>query len=507
MGPGRIGLAPGAHIPGTVPHPPVGTGQALWSGQVRTPSETCPPNLTRVPSRRPQASVLGVLVALMVATFCFRAAQNAVQTTLSPLGRSGLGLSVAAVGVVAAAVAVLATGATLFVGRFVPPRHIRWALVVGLAISTVSLPLFAIKGNLVAYLLGASLLGIGGGGAFPSLSTTVGLLDRDRRDRNLAVMTLVLSASLAVGPSIEAGLIRATHDDLGLTLALFGFLPAVATMAAAVAARSAGAPPTRVEPSATIAAVEEVEPEPSDAWAPPAGGTGALAPPDATAGSPGPDHEGPRDRESKPTPPSARWSPWRAPSFRLGFLAMVMYQVPFAALVVYGVVIGRSVYGLSTANAELGFTVFFLVSFCVRGLVAWRSPIKAKYGLFLAGSAVTAGGVALIAFGHGVASFYVALALLGVPHGLTFPLALAAVADAAPPGRLASANAQLSAATSLLSVATPAILGALATALGERGMLALVLVPVGTLTTVIALQRTPRRHTRPEASLAGHPQH
>jgi len=472
---------------------------------VRTPSGNRSPSLTRVPSRRPQASVLGVLIALMVATFCFRAAQNAVQTTLSPLGRSSLGLSVAAVGGVAAAVAVLATAATLFVGRFVPPRQIRWALVVGLAVSTVSLPLFAIRGSLTAYLLGASLLGIGGGGAFPSLSTTVGLLDRDRRDRNLAVMTLVLSASLAVGPSIEAGLIRATHDDLGLTLALFGLLPAVATVAAVVAARSVGPPTTRVEPSATIAAVEEIEPDPSEEWAPPAGDTEPLTRSDATATAASPDLEGPSDREDRPTPQSARWSPWRAPSFRLGFLAMVMYQVPFAALVVYGVVIGRSVYGLSTADAELGFTVFFLVSFGVRGLVAWRSPIQAKYGLFLAGAAITAGGVALIAFGHGAASYYVALALLGVPHGLTFPLALAAVADAAPPGRLASANAQLSAATSLLSVATPAILGALATALGERGMLALVLVPVGTLATVIALQRTPTRHTRPRARLAGNP--
>jgi cyanate permease len=70
------------------------------------------------------------------------------------------------------------------------------------------------------------------------------------------------------------------------------------------------------------------------------------------------------------------------------------------------------------------------------------------------------------------------MAMLGVPHGVIFPLALSLVASSAHEGHLAAANAGMFATVSLVSAITPALLGAVAATSGYHLMIAAVLAPV-----------------------------
>ena len=97
---------------------------------------------------------------------------------------------------------------------------------------------------------------------------------------------------------------------------------------------------------------------------------------------------------------------------------------------------------------------------------------------------LTAAGLVLLGTGHGLIVLMVAMGVLGVPHGLTFPLALALVADATPVADLPRANATLLGSTNLVSVIVPLVLGAIVPAVGYRGMMLAILVPVAAFSAV-----------------------
>lgn len=393
------------------------------------------------------------LAMLLVTAFLFRASQNAAQTTLSLLGRQAHGLSVPAVGLVSALVGLLAALSTVVVGRVVPAAAVRRVLVGGLVVATAGFPALALAPDMALYLAGAVLLGLGGGIVFPCLTTAVGQRADARRDRDLATLALALSASLTVGPLAEAALLSMPGGSPGTALAAFTAVSSLAVLSAQ-GARRAGRRARRPDEPLEIALADTAAPTPGDAVEPDLG--------------------------------ARSWSPWRDRRWRLALSAQLMYQVPFLGVVVYGVLVARSVYGLSGSEAQLGFTAFFACSLGSRALVAWASPVRAKRLVLLASALVTVCGVALLGAGAGTWAYFVAMATLGVPHGLTYPLALASVADAAPGHALARANAALGATSSVVGVVVPVVLGQLAAHLGERAMVLSMLVPVVLMTGVLA---------------------
>jgi MFS family permease len=145
---------------------------------------------------------------------------------------------------------------------------------------------------------------------------------------------------------------------------------------------------------------------------------------------------------------------------------------------VFGALVARVAFGVTPGEAQLAFTAFFATSFAARALVVWRAPVTRKRAVFQISGAMTVTGLVLLGVGHGLPLLLVAMAVLGLPHGFTFPLALALVAEAAPPGGLTRANAVLLGASNLTGVIAPVVLGALVQPAGYRGMVLLILVPV-----------------------------
>jgi MFS family permease len=178
-----------------------------------------------------------------------------------------------------------------------------------------------------------------------------------------------------------------------------------------------------------------------------------------------------------------------SPGWRVAVTGQLLYAVPFAVITVFGALMARVAFGATPAMAQLAFTAFFVTSFAARTGVVWRTPIARKLRLLWLSGGLTAVGLILLGFGHGLGLLLVAMSVLGVPHGITFPIALAQAAESSNPAGLARANAGLLAAMGLTSVVAPPIMGGLLPATGYRGMMLLLLIPVGILASLLWMQR------------------
>ncbi len=430
------------------------------------------------------------LLALYGTAALFRAAQNVAQTSLVPLGEIDLHLRAAVLGGVFALGGGTSVAATVLLGRMAVARHVRRWTAVGLAVTAASLPILASAPSLGVLVAGACLLGAGGGLTVPSLSTLVGQHPGGSTSRRLAGLTLALSLSLTLGPLADAAVLDATGDSLRLTLLAFAVLPALGLPVLAASRRRAGATP---HPGGRIPAASPASPSPADV--PPAG------PPPAGPWSVGPP---PADPPATRPPPALHpaqgaplpRSPWRRPGWRLATVAQLLYQVPFVAVVTFGVVTAERLYGLHLAGAQLGISAFFVVSLATRSAltagVEIRRPRLAVGGI----ACLTVIGVTLLALGSGGAVLFVALGILGIPHGLVLPLALGLIAEETPPAELARANAAFSAWTSGVTVVAPAVLGALVALAGLRAMLLALLLPVLALAALVSASPAPPRPLR-----------
>lgn len=444
-----------------VPRPPTPTGRRL-----RLPGPTS--------GRR-------LLVALLVATALFRMTQNMATTTLSLLAGEAVHLGAAAIGVLGAVVGLLVALVTLLLSRRVPHHRAAasaaWALA-GLAVSLLVLAVAPSFGVLAA---GAVLLGAAGGLAMPGLLNAIVSTAGTERERVIAVYTVTLSVSLAVGPLLETVVLSAGHQDVRTPYVVFAAFPVVGAVLLVTARRR-----RRDAGPAPVAGPDDVA-DPDDVAGPEPAGPEPAGPEAGEETSVGVDAAGDVATEPAGSPRRRRGGGsglFATRAGRTALVAQLLYAVPFSGVTVFGALVARRGFGVTAAQAQLGFTVFFVCSFVARAAVAWRAPIVAKQALLWASAALTAAGLVLLGTGHGLVLLLVAMGVLGVPHGLTFPLALALVAEATPVDALPRANATLLGSTNLSSVVVPLALGAIVPAVGYQGMMLAVLVPVAAFSLV-----------------------
>ena len=110
-------------------------------------------------------------------------------------------------------------------------------------------------------------------------------------------------------------------------------------------------------------------------------------------------------------------------------------------------------------------------------------------------------GLALMAIGRDDAELLVAMALLGVPHGLTYPLAMGMVAEGRPSAQLASVNAHLSATVQVANLLLAPLLGVGIDAAGYRVTFGALVAPV--VVAALLQRRIGRRDTSGESDTSG----
>jgi predicted MFS family arabinose efflux permease len=383
-----------------------------------------------LPSRRFRGKVLPFAVLLVVTAF-FRSTQNAIQTTIGPFGHILLKLSPTIVGLGITLAGSVAALANLWLARRLQSTRLRLVALVGLVGISFAIFVVVVGSSLPTYLISAVIFGASGGLVMAVLATLAGQVPGVAKGRSISAYTVALSASLALGPFAESLILRGSGGSL--KVALLSFLPLpLAASALLVLVVSHVKPSTESEQSASYPA---------------------------------------HIREN--------------PHLRQAIVALLLYQVPFVAITSFGALIAHFSYGVSVSSAQLSFSFFFVISLGTRSLLVWKPP-GIRSGLLLRFAAiVTMVGILLLGFGHSFVLLLVAMAVLGIPHGLVFPVSLSLVANSTSSQDLPKANAVLFAATSSVSVVTPFVLGVVATYLGYRAMSLLIFIPVVVLAVLL----------------------
>ena len=410
------------------------------------------------------------LASLLVATACFRATENMALTTFALLAKERVGVGSAAIGGLAAVAAGVTVAVNVGVAGRVP---VSWSGLAAACGSLVVVPALVILGQARSVMelgVGAVLLGLGGGVVFPALTTAVGQVDPERRERMLALFALTLSGSLAVGPLLESALLGLSHQNVRVPFFAFTILPCVGVIAIGLAWTLSGRHHVSTAAPTPSILTEEG--------------------PVVRLEAPGSETAGPlRSLLSRGALGNRGW--------RMAITGELLYAVPFAAITVFGALLAKTSFGVSPEEAQLGFSCFFVTSLTARAAVVWRAPIGRKLPPLLLSGLLTALGLLLLAGGNGFVLLVLAMGILGIPHGITFPIVLAQVAEASTSVSLGSANAALLAVSNSTAVLVPAVLGGLIPATGYRGMTLLLLLPVGFFTILLWRQRPPAG--RPEA--------
>lgn len=368
--------------------------------------------------------------SLLAVTALFRASQNALQTMIAPLGNEVLRLSPSVVGLAMTFVGAAAVVANLLLVTRLYSFRLHRLAVFGLVALTVAIIAMVFGHSILIFLSASAVLGISGGLLMPVFATLAARVPGVKRDRALAAYAVALSAGLAVGPLIESLLLSSNGGSLRKSVLDFAAIPLIALVLVFFVRLTSGtASNTKQETSYPASLISN------------------------------------------------------AP-LRLAVVGQLLFQIPFITLITFGALIAHTLYGASASSAQFAFSAFFGVSFIARVTLVWK-PIKDNVLALRIAAVTTLLGMILLGTCHSTLLLMIAMALLGLPHGVIYPISISLIANGTASVDLAKANSILFVSTSVVSVVGPTLLGVLVSSLGYRAMLALGLVPVVVLTIIL----------------------
>jgi MFS family permease len=276
------------------------------------------------------------------------------------------------------------------------------------------LPLFYYSNSLLVWALSA-VAGLSLGLMMPNVINAAGLLeDRKARERLLSIYTLALSVSLVVGPAVESVVLK--FSPLRYVFLWF-------------------------EPFALLAFALSFF------------------------------LEFPQEANGK----KVEVKVFSNPGFKVAVLNILSYNVPFATITAFAGVYAKEVFGLSYSEVTAFFSAFFVTSFLAR-LYLFLRPAERISGLVTFSVSLTVIGLSLATLSGNSLLFLWALLVLGIPHGITYPLSVISISRTFKAEERNAANSQFFAIMMLIGVVTPLVDGVVAQALGIR-LLFVLLVP------------------------------
>ncbi|MGC9208763.1 MAG: MFS transporter [Nitrososphaeria archaeon] len=253
----------------------------------------------------------------------------------------------------------------------------------------------------------ALLEGLSTGATSPLIISSAGTVeDPELRERAIALYSLALSTSLAVGPFIASGFLQMTGQSLRLSLALFASLLALSLYFSAHMRLSAA--------------------------------------PDRRGGS---------------------YRVIMRPAFWRAIASNAIYTFPFVAMISYGAIVAREAFRVSYSISVLMYSAFFLTSFLARLYLTVR-PVKRVDLAVTAGSAMTVLGLILVGLHPDLPAFLLGYAILGVPHGLFWPLSLIILRRSYGDEEIYAANSYYISMNNMIWTAVPFISGVIASFVG-----------------------------------------
>lgn len=154
--------------------------------------------------------------------------------------------------------------------------------------------------------------------------------------------------------------------------------------------------------------------------------------------------------------------------FMFSLINAVAYQLVYALVATFGGIMGEEVYGLGASSAMLVFVAFFSTSLASRTIIAVKPP-KGLMEPTVLSLSLTVTGLTLIGLVHGLVPFVLGMAILGVPHGITYTSSLIMLVRAFPMEKRAAANSFFQSMFMLIGAFLPSVAGFEVALLGYFG--------------------------------------
>ncbi len=373
---------------------------------------------------------LGLLQALLIIvplTIAVRASNNMLMTTIPLLARYDFHFSNTLIGLLSALTALMTFLSSGLINSRLKSCYRRAAFIASSIIYTVVYPLFWLSTPLTIWLLSA-IAGFTLGFLMPNIITSASLLpDRRARERLLNIYTLSLSISLILGPAIESLILR--YYSLRESFLFFTAFPVLALAIAPF--------------------IKFPEEESND----------SLITVNNVLSNPG---------------------------FLTAVLNIATYNVVFSFLMAFGGIYAKDSFGLSYSMVETLFSLFFITSFLGRLYLSIK-PAERLWPFMNTAVLLTIIGVAMIGLINNPLIYIIALLLLGIPHGTTYPLSVVAISRAFKPQHRNMANSLFFSFMMLIGIVTPTVTGYIADLIGIRSTFIVLILPV--VITLILLRR------------------
>jgi len=146
------------------------------------------------------------------------------------------------------------------------------------------------------------------------------------------------------------------------------------------------------------------------------------------------------------------------PYFLSAILSILIYNIPFAALIAFGGIYAKDVFGLDISTINLYFSLFFSASFLGRLYLVVKPPTKIFHDMIISGI-LTIIGIILMIISNSALVFAISLFILGFPHGFTFVLSLISLSRGFDIKFRNKANSYFFSPVNIISTLTPLIFG------------------------------------------------
>ncbi len=365
--------------------------------------------------------ILYYAIALFLVTFATRATNNMINTTAPLLARYIFLFPNILVGILASIGSLINLATVILINARLPGSVRRRLFLISNALIIILLVLYYVSNPTSIWGL-AIITGFAYGVIMPNILTSASIVgDQFTAERLLVLYTLALSTSLVVGPLFETYLLtHLTYRDVFLIFT----------------------------PLAIIAFTFSFR---------------LKFPPDP-----------PKHRRAGILNHKAIL---KNRGFVSAVLATTTYSIPFAVFTTFIAIYAQSIYHVNKYLAYFSFVPFFLTSFLTRLYLTIKVPGKLFIPM-ITSIIITSIGIILLYASPTYIAFLVAMTLLGIPHGSTYPLSTLMLSRGTRIEERNTANSYFSAYQGIIAITMPAIFGYLADAVGLRLSMLLLLIPV-----------------------------
>ncbi|BAB66943.1 MFS transporter [Sulfurisphaera tokodaii str. 7] len=368
---------------------------------------------------------LHALLIIIPLTIAIRASNNMLMTTIPLVTKYIFNFSESEIGIISALTSLFTfIGSGVINSRLKRDMRKKVFRASGI-VYAILLPIFYFASPITIWVLSA-LAGIVLGILMPNIITYAGLLkDRRQRERVLSIYTLALSASLVIGPAIESWILNYfSLLEVFLFFAPFSILSGIMSFFV----------------------------------------------------------DFPEERND-----GKKTKVFENPGFITAVINILTYNIVFSILLAFAGIYAKSTFNISYSSVTLIFSAFFLTSFLSRLYLSIRPAERLWYYMSFAISITTLGLVFISVLPSNLVLFTVALLLLGIPHGITYPLSIISISRTFLPEERNEANSIFFAIMMLIGIVTPTISGFVIEIIGFRTTLTFI-IPI-ILSLLVLLRR------------------